>query len=97
MVTSTLRKHILEILASSSSQSPVDLTNIHSKIAPKIKLADLTTTIDLMCQDRELQTCSGIKGGKAYVCYWISGNLPPAWGRPAKVKVAAKKPEKVAS
>ena len=71
---------------------PVDLTKLQSLVVPKVKLAELTTALSSMCQSRELQTCSGIKGGKAYVCYWISGNLPPAWGKPSKVAADVKKP-----
>ncbi|OGS98094.1 MAG: hypothetical protein A3H99_07450 [Gallionellales bacterium RIFCSPLOWO2_02_FULL_59_110] len=74
---------------------PVDLTKLRSLIVPRVKLADLTAALESMCQRRELQTCNGIKGGKAYVCYWISGNLPPAWGKPSKVAADVKKPATV--
>jgi hypothetical protein len=71
---------------------PVDLIKLKSLLVPRAKLAELTSTLDSMCESRELQSCNGIKGGKAYVCYWISGNLPPVWGRPSKVVANTDKP-----
>ncbi len=92
MPTQTLHASILKVLVGSSSQMTVDLTTLKAQIVPKVKLADLTNELDAMCERRELQTCSGIRGGKDYVCYWISGNLPPAWGKPSKAAAKAKKP-----
>jgi hypothetical protein len=91
MPTPTLRQSILGILAKSSSQMPVDLTVLKSALLPRIKLAELTGALDAMCISRELQTCNGERNGEAYVCYWVSGNLPPAWRSPQKGSAA--KPE----
>ena len=86
----TLHDSILKALAGSSSQKPVHLTTLQSQVVPKVKLAELTSELDAMFERRELQTCSGIKSGKAYVCYWITGMPPPAWGKPSKVTTAKK-------
>jgi hypothetical protein len=72
----SIRENILNALAGSSSQMPVVLTSLRSLIVPRVKLAELNATLDSMCQSRELQTCSGFKDGKEYVCYWIPGNIP---------------------
>lgn len=95
MPASTLHENILNVLTGSSSQNPMYLADIRLQMAAKVKSAELTAALDSMCQSRELQTCNGVKDGKAYVCYWISGNLPPAWGRPSKVAAAVKKPATV--
>ena len=87
----TLHDSILQALADSSSQMPVHLTTLAAQFVPKVKLAELTSMLDSMCESRELQTCDGFKEGKAYVCYWISGNLPPAWGKPTKSTAASVK------
>ncbi|MDD5181498.1 MAG: hypothetical protein PHT15_09640 [Gallionellaceae bacterium] len=92
MTTPTLRENILNVLAGSSSQMPVNLTKLQSLIAPKVKLAELVSTLDAMCQSSELQTCNGIKDGKAYVSYWISGMMPPAWSPPRRDAVSVQKP-----
>lgn len=55
---------------------PVVLTSLKSLVVPRVELAELNATLDSMCQSRELQTCSGFKDGKEYVCYWIPGNIP---------------------
>ena len=90
-MTTVLCEKILKALAGSSSQMPVTLAKLKLQVAPRAKLAELTAALDLMCQSHELQTCSGIKGGKAYVSYWISGNIQPAWGKPSKVVADVKK------
>ena len=92
MTTPTLRESILNALAGSSSQMPVNLTKLQSLIVLKVKLADLTNALDSMCQSRELQTCNGFKDGKAYVSYWISGMMPPAWSPPRRDASAVQKP-----
>ena len=87
MATSMLREKILNALAGSSSQMPVNLINLTKlldPVVPKIKSAELASTLDSMVQSRELQTCNGIKNGKAYVSYWISGMMPPAWSPPRR-------------
>ena len=87
MATSMLREKILNALAGSSSQMPVNLINLTKLLkpeAPKIKSAELASTLDSMVQSRELQTCNGIKNGKEYVSYWISGMMPPAWSPPRR-------------
>jgi hypothetical protein len=94
MTSSALRLGILKALEGSSSQMPVDLTKIHSLIVPKIKLAELIKELEDMCVNRELQTCNGIKGGKEYVCYWVSGMPPPAWRSSQKVAVDKSKKAK---
>jgi hypothetical protein len=91
MTTSTLRENIQTALVNSSSQMPVDLTQLKTLLSSHVKWDDLNATLESMCENRELQTCSGIKGGKDYVCYWISGNLPPAWGKPSKSDAKVKK------
>jgi hypothetical protein len=91
MTTSTLRENIQTALAGSSSQMPVDLTQLKKLLSSHVKWNDLAETLASMCENRELQTCSGIKGGQEYVCYWISGNLPPAWGKPSKSNGNVKK------
>lgn len=55
---------------------PVKLTNLQSLLVPGFELAELQTTLDSMCQSRELLTCCGFKDGTDYVCYWIPGNIP---------------------
>lgn len=91
MVTSVLRENILKALAGSSSQMPINLDKLQSLLIPKVKLAELNSTLDSMCQSRELQTCNGIKDGKAYVSYWISGMMPPAWSLPRRDAAAMRK------
>ncbi|MEO6975008.1 MAG: hypothetical protein ABI144_03900 [Gallionella sp.] len=76
MTNLSIRENILQVLAGSSSQTPVLLTSLKSLVAPGVKSAELNTILDSMCQDRELMTCSGFKDGKEYVCYWIPGNIP---------------------
>lgn len=76
MSNSEIRENILDALAGSSSQMPVNLTNLQSLLVPDFKLAELKATLDSMCQSRELQTCCGFKDGMDYVCYWIPGNIP---------------------
>lgn len=74
-----IREIILAALAGSSSQMPVNLSNLQSLLAQRYKLAELAelrTTLDSMCQSRELLTCCGFKDGADYVCYWIPGNIP---------------------
>lgn len=88
----TLRENILKALTGSSSQTPVQLTMLQSMIVPKVKLDELSSELETMCHNRELQTCNGFRDGKAYVCYWISGMLPPAWRAPRKVTADAAKP-----
>ena len=83
----TLRENILKALAGSSSQKPVHLTKLQS-LVPKVKLAELTSELDAMCLNRELQTCRGIKDGEAYVCYWVTGVPQPAWNASRKVTTA---------
>ena len=92
MTIPTLRENILNALAGSSSQMPVNLAKLQSLVVPKVKLAELTSALDSMCQSRELQTCNGVKDGKAYVSYWISGMMPPAWSPPRRDTSAAHKP-----
>jgi len=75
MSDSTIRESILNALAGSSSQMPVVLSRLKSLVVPRVKLAELSAILDSMCQNRELQTCSGFKDGKEYVCYWIPGNI----------------------
>ena len=87
MATPMLREKILSVLAGSSSQMPVNLTDLTKLLEqgmPKVKSAELASMLDSMCQSRELQTCNGIKNGKAYVSYWISGMMPPAWSPPRR-------------
>ncbi len=71
---------------------PVNLTKLKSLLVPEAKLADLTSTLESMCQSRELQTCNGVRDGKAYVIYWVSGMMPPAWGPPRRDTAAVRKP-----
>lgn len=90
MNTSTLRENIHAALAESSSQMPAELTHLKTLLAPTVKWADLTASLDSMCASREQQTCSGFKGEKDYVCYWISGKLPHAWEKPGKLTAQEK-------
>jgi hypothetical protein len=92
MITSSLHDSILKALAGSSSQAPVDRSKLLSLMVPKVKLDELTAALDAMFESHEIQTCSGIKGGKAYVCYWITGIVLPAWGKPSKTAAEVKKP-----
>ncbi len=68
----------LKVLAGSTNQTPVYLSKLKMRLVPKVKLAELTATLDSMHLKHEIQTCSGVKGGQAYVCYWIPGNLSPS-------------------
>ncbi len=70
---------------------PVYLSQLQKALLPGVKLEELQDTLGDMCVNRELQTCNGFKDGKEYVCYWLSGNLPPAWGKPSKIVAALKK------
>lgn len=90
MDTTTLREKILAVLAGSSSQMPVDLRKLQA--ATKVNLTELTSTLDALYQSRELQCCKGVKGGEAYVAFWISGMMPPAWASPRRNVVPAHKP-----
>ena len=98
-----LREKILDSLAGSSSQMPVNLTKLHAllssqmqanltKLQTRTMLAELPGVLDAMCQSRELQCCNGIKDGKAYTTYWLSGMMPPAWRPPRRDTTAALKP-----
>ena len=82
MATSTLREKILDAMAGSSSQNPVNLKKLQA--TTKIKLTELTPVLDSMYLNRELQYCSGIKDGEAYTAYWLSGIVLPAWGAPPR-------------
>ena len=90
MASPTLREKIFTALAGSSSQMPVDLKMLQA--ATKANLAELTSTLDALYQSHELQCCKGIKGGEAYVAFWISGVMPPAWVSLRKKIVPAHKP-----
>ncbi len=70
---------------------PVYFSQFQKALSPSVKQEELQTMLDDMCVNRELQTCNGFKDGKEYVCYWLSGNLPPAWGKPSKIVAALKK------
>ena len=82
MTIPTLREKILNALAGSFSQKPVDLKKLQA--TTKIKLTELTSVLDSMYLSRELQYCSGIKDGEAYTAYWLSGIVLPAWGAPSR-------------
>ncbi len=72
----TIQENILNALAGTSSQMPVNLGNLQSLLKPKVKSAELEAALEVLCQSRQLQTCSGFKDGQEYVCYWIPGNIP---------------------
>lgn len=75
MPNHAIQENILNALTGSSSQMPVNQTMLKTLLVPGVKMVDLVTELDTMCQSRQLQTCSGIRDGKEYVCYWIPGNI----------------------
>ena len=91
MTAPTQREKILNAMAGSSSQNPVNLKKIQA--TTKIKFTELTSVLDSMYLSRELQYCSGIKDGEAYTAYWLSGIVLPAGGAsPRKDAAPAHKP-----
>lgn len=102
MTPSMLREAILNALAGSSSQMPINLAKLQAllsgqmqgnltKLQARTVLAELPGMLDSMCQSRELQCCQGIKDGKAYTTYWLSGMMPPAWRAPRRDAASAPK------
>ena len=74
-MNNTLRDSILQRLAGSSKDKPVNLDDLRDFTADVCTdIDELDDLLDQLVEQRIVNTVNGFSGGRKYRCYWLTGN-----------------------